>query len=92
MLNGSPLPSNGPLNGWGRLLGLVGVPGAISLYLVWWLCVQERRSCSAGVSPAGARARGPVAWMAGPRETGAVKPIDEAIGTDGERVTGLQHA
>jgi hypothetical protein len=36
MLNGSPT-SNGPLNGWGRLLGLVGVPGAISLYLVWWL-------------------------------------------------------
>jgi hypothetical protein len=36
MLNGSPV-SNGPLNGWGRLLGLVGVPGAISLYLVWWL-------------------------------------------------------
>ena len=29
--------SNGPLNGWGRLLGLVGVPGVISLYLVWWL-------------------------------------------------------
>ena len=25
------------LNGWGRLLGLVGVPGAISLYLVWWI-------------------------------------------------------
>ncbi len=38
MLNGSAVPpSNGPLNGWGRLLGLVGVPGAISLYLVWWL-------------------------------------------------------
>ena len=36
MLNGSPT-SNGPLNGWGRLLGLVGVPGVISLYLVWWL-------------------------------------------------------
>ena len=36
MLNGSST-SNGPLNGWGRLLGLVGVPGAISLYLVWWL-------------------------------------------------------
>ena len=36
----SPLgtPSNGtPLNGWVRLLGLVGVPGAISIYLVWWL-------------------------------------------------------
>jgi hypothetical protein len=30
-------PPNGPLNGWARLLGLVGVPGAISLYLVWWL-------------------------------------------------------
>lgn len=27
----------GGLNGWGRLLGLVGIPGAISLYLVWWL-------------------------------------------------------
>ena len=25
------------LNGWGRLLGFVGVPGVISLYLVWWL-------------------------------------------------------
>jgi hypothetical protein len=32
-------PPNGPLNGWVRLLGLVGVPGAISLYLVWWLTV-----------------------------------------------------
>ena len=31
-----PCLPNG-LNGWGRLLGLVGVPGAISLYLVWWL-------------------------------------------------------
>ena len=31
-------PSNDtPLNGWGRFLGLVGVPGVISLYLVWWL-------------------------------------------------------
>ena len=30
--------SNGaPLNGWVRLLGVVGVPGAISIYLVWWL-------------------------------------------------------
>ena len=25
------------LNGWGRLLGWVGIPGAISLYMVWWL-------------------------------------------------------
>jgi hypothetical protein len=87
--DGSP---NGYLNGWARFLGLVGVPGAISIYLVWWLCVQERPLCSAGVSPAGARARGPVAWMAGPRETGALKPIDKAIGRDGEQVTGLQHA
>ena len=35
-MDGQPGPPNG-LNGWGRLLGLVGVPGAISLYLVWWL-------------------------------------------------------
>ena len=33
---GAPGLQNG-LNGWGRLLGLVGVPGAISLYLVVWL-------------------------------------------------------
>ena len=33
---GGPGQPNG-LNGWGRLLGLVGVPGVISLYLVWWL-------------------------------------------------------
>ena len=32
-----PPNGNGPLNGWVRLLGLVGVPGAISIYLVWWL-------------------------------------------------------
>jgi len=25
------------LNGWARLLGLVGIPGLISLYLTWWL-------------------------------------------------------
>ena len=31
------LPPNGRLNGWMRLLGLVGVPGVISLYLVWWV-------------------------------------------------------
>jgi hypothetical protein len=39
MLSHPEMPPNGPLNGWGRLLGLVGVPGAISLYLVWWLTV-----------------------------------------------------
>ena len=37
MLNGRDQPSASPLNGWGRLLGLVGVPGVIALYLVWWL-------------------------------------------------------
>jgi hypothetical protein len=31
---GPPGQPNG-FNGWGRLLGLVGVPGVI--YLVWWL-------------------------------------------------------
>ena len=35
-LEGAPGIQNG-LNGWSRLLGLVGVPGAISLYLVWWI-------------------------------------------------------
>ena len=33
---GRPGPPNG-LNGWARLVGLVGVPGVITLYLVWWL-------------------------------------------------------
>ena len=39
MLNAPNIPpngGNGP-NGWGRLVGYVGVPGVISLYLVWWL-------------------------------------------------------
>src|SRR6185503_719604 len=51
-------------------------------------CVQRRRTRSAGVSPAGARARGPVAWMAGRRETDVLKPIDTAIFQDGRRVPG----
>jgi hypothetical protein len=37
MLNRPETPPNSPLNGWARLLGLVGVPGVIALYLVWWL-------------------------------------------------------
>ena len=37
MLSGPEIPPPSPLNGWGRLLGLVGIPGAISLYLVWWV-------------------------------------------------------
>jgi len=42
-------------------------------------CVQRRQTCSAGVSPVGARARSLEAWMAGRRETDALKPIDTAI-------------
>ncbi len=42
-------------------------------------CVQERQMRSRGVSPLGARARSPVAWMAGRRETKSLKPIDTAI-------------
>jgi hypothetical protein len=37
MLNRLEVPPNGPVNGWVRLLGLVGVPGAMALYLVWWI-------------------------------------------------------
>ena len=37
-MNGSTeTPPQSPINGWGRLLGLVGVPGAIAFYLVWWI-------------------------------------------------------
>jgi len=35
--SGSAPDGNGALNGWGRLLGVIGVPGAIAFYLVWWL-------------------------------------------------------
>jgi hypothetical protein len=28
---------NGPLNGWARVFGVVGIPGAIAFYLIWWL-------------------------------------------------------
>src|SRR5579864_1165771 len=40
------------------------------------LCVQRRLACSAGDKPAGARVSGPVAWIAGRRETEFLKPID----------------
>ena len=43
------------------------------------LCVQRRLACSAGVSPAGVRVRGPVAWIVGWRETKTLKPIDSAF-------------
>jgi hypothetical protein len=26
-----------PLNGWARLVGVVGVPGAMAFYLIWWV-------------------------------------------------------
>ena len=45
-------------------------------------CVQLRLVCSAGVSPARVRIRGPIAWMAGIRETDYLKPIDKAIHRD----------
>ena len=40
------------------------------------LCVQRRLACSAGDKPAGARVSGPIAWIAGRRETEFLKPID----------------
>ena len=43
------------------------------------LCVQLRLACSAGDRPAGVKARSPVAWIAGWRETEILKPIDNAI-------------
>jgi hypothetical protein len=63
-------------------------------------CVQRRPACSAGVSPAGARARSPVAWIAGLRETETLKPIDKAIfgmvsespgRNESERIGGLEN-
>ena len=47
------------------------------------VCVQRRQTCSVGGSPTGATARRPVAWMAGWRETKALKPIDDTIGRMG---------
>ena len=41
------------------------------------MCVQLRLACSAGISPAGVRVRGPVVWIAGWRETKTLKPIDK---------------
>jgi hypothetical protein len=46
------------------------------------VCVQLRLVCSAGVSPARERIRGPIAWMADMRETDYLKPIDKAIHRD----------
>jgi len=40
-------------------------------------CVQRKLTCSAGISPVGVRARGPVTSMAALRETETVKPIEK---------------
>ena len=56
---------------------LVREPDAGNLHVR--LCVQLRLVCSAGVSPARVKVRSSVAWMAGWRETKALKPIDKAI-------------
>ena len=53
------------------------------LMVVGEVCVQRRQTCSVGGSPTGATARRPVAWMAGRRETKALKPIDDTIGRMG---------
>jgi len=45
-------------------------------------CVQQRLARSAGDSPAKVKARSPVAWMAGRRETNDLKPIDRVIVKD----------
>jgi hypothetical protein len=34
--NGS-VNGTGPLNGWARVFGVIGIPGAIAFYLIWWL-------------------------------------------------------
>ncbi len=65
--------------GGGRRMG-VAVPGGFRPWPVPhsppWLRFQSRLACSAGDSPAGARIRSPVAWIAGRRETKFLKPID----------------
>ena len=43
------------------------------------MCVQQRLACSAGDKPAGAEVSGPVAWIAGRRETEFLKPIDDRL-------------
>jgi hypothetical protein len=36
--SGAPAPNGGvPQNGWARILGVIGIPGAIACYLTWWL-------------------------------------------------------
>lgn len=42
-------------------------------------CVQKRRTSSVGVSPTWVKARRPVAWMAGQRDTNGLPPIGTTI-------------
>ena len=57
---------------------LVALDGHTLRREIWvCLCVQRRLVCSAGIKPAGAKVRRPVAWMAGWRETETLKPIDK---------------
>ena len=56
--------------------------------LLGGLCVQPRLARSVGVSPTGARARRPVAWMAGRRETDCPEAHRHGRPRDGRRVTG----
>jgi hypothetical protein len=65
---------------WGVLVQGEVCSGAV---VVEEVCVQRRQTCSVGGSPTGATARRPVAWMAGRRETKALKPIDDTIGRMG---------
>ena len=42
-------------------------------------CVQERLTCSVGVSPTGVEVRSPLAWVVSVEETKRMKPTDKAI-------------
>ena len=56
-------------------------------------CVSRvKLVCSAGVSPARVRARTPVAWIAGLRETKTSKPIDKDIGRDDSELPGCSES
>ena len=42
--SGMPTPNGngtlngaGVLNGWARIFGVIGMPGAIAFYLIWWV-------------------------------------------------------
>lgn len=30
-------PNGNGLNGWAKVMGLIGIPGAIAFYLIWWM-------------------------------------------------------